>query len=161
MSVYYEPSPPKKDNNNLVLFLVAGGLVLFLTILLMASLAFNVLSKDERTATPAPQVTVTATATPTPTPTETETYSPPVSMSKDDIMYAAVEPKLNGYYKKKDVIELGHLSCKALDQGMTLTDLTLMTMETGMDAADVGIIVGASVAAFCPEHKDTIESWAD
>lgn len=54
------------------------------------------------------------------------------------------------------ILELGHNICNALDDGATLNDIGEVGMSAGMSAYDIGFIVGAATAAFCPQHSNLV-----
>ena len=66
------------------------------------------------------------------------------------------------YSSEADAVEMGTAVCEVLDLGVTVDEFFLeaaqlpgMTEET---AGHLGVVVGAAVPAFCPEHLDQLPS---
>ncbi len=55
------------------------------------------------------------------------------------------------------LIETAHTDCDALTAGNTVVDLERVIVNSGIDLYDGGIILGAAIAAYCPEFKDQIK----
>ena len=59
---------------------------------------------------------------------------------------------------KANIIELGHLMCQAIDEGVTIVDLVNMADKYNVDAGFIGAIVREAVHNFCPENQWFIDS---
>lgn len=57
------------------------------------------------------------------------------------------------YGTDKQVVRLGHTVCQALDRGATFSLLLNDALKSGLSPYDGGFVIGASVAAFCPQYK--------
>ena len=51
------------------------------------------------------------------------------------------------------MLELGYLSCQAIDEGTTLAGFASIATETGTDPEALGLIVGSAITLFCPENQ--------
>lgn len=56
------------------------------------------------------------------------------------------------YGSEATLVDLAHAVCDGYDAGLTDEDLFVVLLDNGFTASDGGYVVGASVAAFCPEH---------
>lgn len=117
---------------------------------------------DESTATvgalnaPVPTTTTTATTVKTTTP---DRVSPGDDNTVNDQAYiAALDDEGISYPSEQNAIQVGHLVCESFDEG---NDFVAIAMElytsSQMDAYQSGYVVGAAVAAFCPEYLDQIQ----
>lgn len=57
------------------------------------------------------------------------------------------------YGSPSDAISLGHITCDALDAGVSQEELWAQMLSSGFTAADAGFTYGTVVAAYCPEHS--------
>jgi len=114
--------------------------------------------------TPAATVTVTASA-----PAQAPMMDPPQDAYPMSVREEAFYQTLVDQFgtavvnDKATAVALGKSVCAALNQyGAAGID---MTMQNGVDAGftpyEAGFIIGASVAAFCPENKGLITGYAD
>jgi len=55
------------------------------------------------------------------------------------------------------MIELGHMVCGQFDIGQTFVDVVTMGVESGYTYGQIGGFIGASTAAYCPNHSDVIQ----
>jgi len=65
----------------------------------------------------------------------------------------------NGIYSSRStLIDLGHTVCEAFDQGMSFNEvgLTALSSGTSWGVEEIGTVIGASVAAFCPWNEHVI-----
>lgn len=60
-------------------------------------------------------------------------------------------------YDDDAVIDVAHLACDVFDDGGTTEDLLDAVLQTGVDVQDAGVIVGAGVGAYCPEHNSKVQ----
>lgn len=58
--------------------------------------------------------------------------------------------------KDQDIVNLGNNVCYAFDAGMSFGDVAVTLLDSGFNPDNAGKIIGASVGAFCPEHKEVI-----
>lgn len=84
----------------------------------------------------------------------------PAQVSADAADYAFGE-----YVKENDMTQYGDMkalrdlaasACRTLDRDVQWIDMLKATMDAGFTARDAGGFIGASVAAYCPEHKDAL-----
>lgn len=104
--------------------------------------------------TPAPQPAPQAQA-PAPVP-----YDPPV-VSNNDINEQAFLTLIQSEFGSVDdatALRLGKAVCSALDSGAGLIQVGNIIIDNGFSASEAGTLVGASVAAFCPEYESDIAS---
>lgn len=59
----------------------------------------------------------------------------------------------------RELVEFGNSICDALDDGNSLGAIGMVGVQSGMRPQDIGFIIGASVAAFCPEYEDDINNF--
>lgn len=59
---------------------------------------------------------------------------------------------------KVETINLGRLTCQAIDEGSTLSDFVRMAENTGVDAGFMGSLIREAVENFCPENQWFIDS---
>jgi PBP1b-binding outer membrane lipoprotein LpoB len=86
---------------------------------------------------------------PAPAPTQASTDEVFAQYVRDNIPLFSTSPDA-------DIVELGHTICEAFDSGMSFEDI----LATG-DAADwtaMSQVIGASIAAYCPEHSVELET---
>ena len=103
------------------------------------------------TASPASVVTVTAAPAPAPA-----TDSLVVSDSDYlTVLHSLNDPVIEAA-NESDLVSIGHSTCDLLDQGNSITDIVtyLVTTNSYTDAETyaIGEIMGAGVAAFCPQY---------
>lgn len=116
-------------------------------------------------SSPAPQVTVTA-----PRATVTVTQSAPIPTTiptpgradREDFFVGYVRREISGPTIEKtadeELVRWGRAVCADLDAGRTFTAASLRVYGKGdMTINQAGGFSGASVAAFCPEHKDDVK----
>lgn len=127
------------------------------------------------TATAAPTTTTTEppTTTTTAPPTTTTTAPPPTTAPAppttelvldaamlEEVFWLVVEPEVP-YVSRSDAVELARAACDLFDDvgvDAGLMGIAGSTVESGVDAEDVGVIIGAGVPAFCPEHEAALEA---
>ena len=125
----------------------------------LSAIALFGLAACSSEATPAPTVTVTQKA---PTPTQE-----PALTTED--YYIQNLRSFGNYYVEANsdatLIDTAYSVCTDLDSGYTVTDIVSeILLSPEFDATDseaveyVGLIIGASVAAFCPEYTYQIEA---
>lgn len=95
-------------------------------------------------------------------PTQTPA-SVPHPTDKDDLYVEAFLLTIRLEYPEaydmsdRELIEMGDSICGLLDSGAVGTPqalgVLLMAGNPNLDATTVGYLIGASVAAFCPEHR--------
>lgn len=62
---------------------------------------------------------------------------------------------------RHNLIELGKSACDDLDDGQTIEDLAnqvVGNLPDGWTYENVGTVIGAGIAAYCPEHQDQIDA---
>lgn len=59
---------------------------------------------------------------------------------------------------KTSVLELGRLTCGAIDDGSTLSDFVQMASKTGVSPEFIGALIREAVENFCPENQWFIDS---
>lgn len=83
-----------------------------------------------------------------------------VEMSADsDATFVAVvreRPAFAGV-SEADLVQLGHLTCRALDRGATDDELVAAGRPT-FSPEDMGWLTGASIVTYCPSHMDRIQA---
>lgn len=93
--------------------------------------------------------------------TTTTQYIPPVPETGDDAyINALVEqyPDVVNRMGRPTLIKFADLLCKEIDNGMTLEDLLLMSVEYGVDAEMLGFITASAVRNFCPHNQWFIDA---
>jgi hypothetical protein len=94
------------------------------------------------------------------TPTDAGPRDARVETSNDsDVTFVAVvrqRPAFAGV-GEADLVQLGHLTCQALDRGATDDDLVAAGRPT-FSPADMGWLMGASIVTYCPSHMDRIQA---
>jgi hypothetical protein len=59
---------------------------------------------------------------------------------------------------KVGVLQMGRLTCDAIDEGSTLADFVDMAQKSGVDAGFIGSLIREAVHNFCPENQWFIDS---
>lgn len=59
---------------------------------------------------------------------------------------------------KAKVLELGRLTCGAIDEGSTLEDFALLAVRNDVDGGFIGALIREAVHNFCPENQWFIDS---
>lgn len=59
---------------------------------------------------------------------------------------------------KVETINLGRLTCDAIDEGNTLSDFVALAQKTGVDAGFMGALIREAVENFCPENQWFIDT---
>lgn len=136
-----------EDNKNIKKYIIAGGAVIALV--LAGIIGGAISSTNASKETPTSDYTVVE-----PDPVET--------LSTDD-QYLAVLHSFGNYVIESntdaDLIAVGKQVCTALDAGNTVQDLQLALIG-GSDGTEsdaywefAGAVIGAGVAAYCPEYN--------
>lgn len=166
------PTPPKKKWPAVVG--VGAAAVVGLTILgsiggtedeteTQASATSSTTAQPTTTA-PAP-VTTTRSPKPVTTPRTTtvsagaSSLAPGSGFSNEDLFLATLRSNDILIPDDQLMINLGNAVCSDLDKGTSFNaiGLSLASASDGMYSLDeIGYIMGASVPAFCPEHRDAI-----
>lgn len=111
---------------------------------------------EKPTPAPAPAtVTVTTSAKPKPKPTPTPEPTVDVDLAFETVLRnEGLIPRLGDV---DDAKALAKEICTAFDAGQSWSQIGLtMVNDAGADPADVGYLLGASVAGYCPEYKDKL-----
>lgn len=104
-------------------------------------------------------VVITKTASPEPVIEETEDLS---VEDLEAIYLLTVRKQLRENYpdidsiSDADLLEVGKAPCGLLDDGLSVEDIYAAMIAEDVDADFGGVIVGAGVAAFCPEYQDEL-----
>lgn len=59
---------------------------------------------------------------------------------------------------KQRALEMGRLTCGAIDEGSTLEDFALMGVRNNVDGGFIGALIREAVHNFCPENQWFIDS---
>lgn len=62
---------------------------------------------------------------------------------------------------RDNLIEMGKAACTDLDDGQSIEDLAdqvVGNLPDGWTYENVGTVIGAGIAAYCPEHQDQIDA---
>jgi hypothetical protein len=84
----------------------------------------------------------------------------PASADETDDAYIAALQRHGIPIKNRDAtIAMGHTVCVALDQGESTTSI-MATLSNAADISfnDAGFVLGASVAAYCPEYQYALDN---
>ena len=57
-------------------------------------------------------------------------------------------------------VDFAHAICDAYSNGHDTGDIVTLMLSEGIDPTDTGVIVAASVYAFCDENAADMEAWA-
>lgn len=91
-------------------------------------------------------------------PTNSSTVSNDSTDNVDDVFIRVVREQMpEEGISDYQLIDLGHNICTALDGGMSPVDVAIIGVRAGMSPYNSGFIIGASVVAYCPRHRDLIE----
>lgn len=121
----------------------------------------------QQAGAPTPTVTVTAQAQPTteaPTPTPTPTLDSDVTSLTEQAYLEAIHTDLaDSVVGVPDslLLELGHNVCAAMDSGVPVLTVLQSGVDAGVAPYDAGYIVGAAVAAFCPQNLPALEEFIE
>lgn len=111
--------------------------------------------------TPAPRETVIETAAPDPVETEEPEFD---DATIEDLYLITVRDGLRASYPDIDtisdaeLIDLGKQTCDLLNGGFSLEEIMIEVLAGDTDAEFAGAIMGAGIAAFCPEHQSQIDA---
>jgi len=89
-------------------------------------------------------------------PTETESY-----VSRDtNFLNGMTEdfPAEVSRLGKQQIVEMGKLSCEAIDEGATIQDFVKLADSSGVDAGFIGALIREAVENYCPENQWFIDS---
>jgi Protein of unknown function (DUF732) len=111
------------------------------------------------TGEPTPTVTVTATPTSVATPEPVEPTQS--TTSAEDAFVRAFESEYGPLSSagQASLIRLGHLVCQKIGEGFSYDDIVDAVNGGLDDYRTTGFVLGASVVAFCPEYRNTLESY--
>jgi len=110
----------------------------------------------------------TSTSTPAPTqepiqqgqtlqqPVPAPAYDPPVQ-SNQDIFLEYIHSNFGDDVNDSSALGLANAICDSLGQGTDLLTIGQIGIDSGFTAEQAGKIVGASIAAFCPEYKYLVD----
>lgn len=62
------------------------------------------------------------------------------------------------YVSATQIVKLGKLTCKVLNQGVDETDAAWAMVDNGFDVETAAMFVGAAIASYCPSHGGDIRS---
>lgn len=95
------------------------------------------------------------TYTPTPAPSQGS------SVSDEDLYVLVIRSEYRELNSMSDyeLIDFGKNMCTAIDDGLTVPGLALLSIEYGVDAEMLGFITGAATSAFCPRHNDFFDGY--
>ncbi len=130
-----------------------------LIILLVVSLfAIGLASCSSNSAGPTPGPAPTYTPPPEPAPTYTPKPEP--TYSTDDLYVMAIRDQYPYYaslYSDLELINIASSACQYFDEGGTFEELAyylVMSIDASEDAFGfMGFVIGAGVAAYCPEYS--------
>lgn len=55
------------------------------------------------------------------------------------------------------LVENAHRMCDAFDDGATFATMAMATLQSGYSPDVGGFLIGATIAAYCPEHQDLVQ----
>lgn len=85
--------------------------------------------------------------------------APAAATTDDDVYIATIDTFGINYESEEAAIMVGKAVCQGFDNDMTVLKVgKIIVSETGISTSDAGTIMGAAVAAYCPEYKDVFES---
>jgi hypothetical protein len=80
--------------------------------------------------------------------------APAAADATDDAFVAALEKRGIFFRSRSAALTLGHNVCAGLDKGQTPAAAVMSVVTaTNLSARQAGFFVGASVSAYCPQHK--------
>jgi hypothetical protein len=105
-----------------------------------------------------PTVTVSAPATTPPSTSTPPTHSAPHRQTpghRDAAYLYVVRQRYPSLRSVSDRVLIGFAenACDAVDRGATFKNLVSISVRNGLSARQAGFIIGAGVAAECPENK--------
>lgn len=145
---------------------------LTITALATAALALTACTADPATPAAAATTTATTTTTAAPAPTKKTTPAPtkttprttttaPTQDIRRQAFLATLDEEGIYYSTPASAVTVGNTICKNLDQGTSIARIMATMASTPTDANyttnDIGFIIGASIAAFCPQHIDKVQ----
>lgn len=69
-------------------------------------------------------------------------------------------PNLINNLGRKWLIDYANTTCEEIDNGMTLVDLTEMTVNNNLDVEMIGFLTGEAIRNFCPRNQWFIDAAA-
>lgn len=101
----------------------------------------------------------------TPAPSESSSSAPESMQSvpdevKDEVFLTTIRAEYPEFEGVPDasLVEFGHNVCKGLDSGLTLDNLFTIAKESGFEPEVGGFLIGASIAAYCPEYRPLLDN---
>lgn len=92
-----------------------------------------------------------------------ETYAPDTTVpNREDIFWSVVQDEMGNRYSRQAVLDVAKSACKTLRNGGTFADIMGALAATSNDSQflnDAGFVIGAGVAAFCPEYMDDLQNY--
>lgn len=70
----------------------------------------------------------------------------------------STHPSEVAYLGKSRILEMGRLTCQAIDEGSTLADFVDLANSLNVDAGFIGALIRESVTNFCPDNQWFIDS---
>ncbi len=84
----------------------------------------------------------------------------PMASSEKDFLYnvnSKATPILAAT-PDENLIRTGRQICTTLDDGVSINEVLDIGLESGYTMADLRVLVAASLANFCPQHVDSLDS---
>lgn len=103
-----------------------------------------------------------AAASPAETPTTEAPAAGELTGQETDSLFVAFvrdEAPTFRWTPRRQLINLGHVTCDAFDSGSTFVDVATLAIDAGFTPAEGGTLIGASVAAYCPRHAGLLEEF--
>lgn len=131
-------------------------------IIAIGSIALLVSACGSRTVVIEKESTTTQPAVEETTTTEVVVQTTqPTRQSKEEAFLSGVTadfPREVSTLGKVDVLEMGRLTCGAIDEGSTVADFVEMATNAGVDSGFIGAVIREAVWNFCPENQWFIDS---
>lgn len=112
-------------------------------------------SQSVGTSNPAPTVTVTQQSTVVANGSDNESAFLASVRANAPVLESVPDSKL---------LTLGHTICTTLDNGASVDSVVQAALSSATSAEQahaLGVVIGASVVAFCPSHVDEVQAWLD
>lgn len=111
----------------------------------LVGLAFTLSACGGSSSAPVKDTVVSQSTDSTPTPTLDNVDTAFVQTVREKLPVTALSDE--------NIILLGHNICHAFDSGLTAAAVLQIGVDNGLSPYDIGYVVGASTAAYCPQYN--------
>lgn len=153
----FPPAPPTR--NGAVFAAVVAAVVAVCALVALAVAPGNIAPDTATTSSTATTAALTTTTRFRPVPDRVTTTTIPTN--DPDLFWQAVHAEVP-YLQRSTAVEIARSTCNLIDaagvqQAMRIT--TANVRDSGVNAGDVGYVIGAGIPTYCPEHLQAFRAW--